>query len=424
MRALMLSFVAVLSLGACTKTSEKYCGLHPEDVEHCSGTDAGHACEVNQDCTAPGLNVCTMANTCAQCEGTDSDACLGTTPVCDATSNACRKCAADAECASGVCSDDGSCADESMIAYVAANGTGTTCTKVVPCADLDAAEQTTKPNIHVAGTVTEMATAEFMTGTRTISGAGATVQVMGSAAAIKIGNTGTNLTIRGLTFTSIAGANMHQPMIMITASGPRLELDRVTIHHGQYTALDSQHNAIIIIHRSVFAYNAVGPALNLVAGQYDVSNSLIVLTGANDSPAGGVVLNPLVTGPMHSFAFNTIADNNSSRLGGRSFGITCSNATINNTIVTGNMVTNCDGDYVLWNLGDSTAAHTPHGTGVVQAEPGFANATDLTSPMFYRLGDASLAIDAADPAATLANDIDGDPRPANGRSDIGADERP
>ncbi|HEY4175399.1 MAG TPA: choice-of-anchor Q domain-containing protein [Kofleriaceae bacterium] len=418
-----LLLFTLLVLGACSKTSDKYCGLHPEDIEHCSGTDAGHACEVNQDCTSPGLNVCTMAGACVQCTDTDHDACIGTTPVCDTTSNGCRACVADAECASGVCSDDGSCADESMIAYVAPAGTGTTCTKAMPCADLDVAEQTLKPHIRVDGTVTELATAEFMTGTRTISGAGATVQVMGSAAALKIGNAGTNLTIRGLTFTSIAGPALQQPMIMVTASGPRLELDRVTIAHGQYTAIDSQRNAIIVIHRSVFAFNDGGPALNLVAGQYDVTNSLIVANGAADSAQGGVVLNPLSDGQLHTFSFNTVADNNSARSGGRSTGIACTGATISNTIATGNMLTNCDGDYILWNLGDSTSPHTPHGTGVLQSEPQFASSADLASPMFYRLDIGSPAIDAADPAATLPNDIDGDARPVNGRSDIGADER-
>ncbi|HEY4056507.1 MAG TPA: choice-of-anchor Q domain-containing protein [Kofleriaceae bacterium] len=427
MRALRLSSIAlIVASGACTKTSDKYCGLHPEDTEHCSAGDAGDAggaCEVNGDCTSPGLSVCTTGGTCAQCDDNDHDACMGTTPVCDATDHACRKCELDAECSSGVCGDDGSCADESMVAYVAAQGSGMTCTKSAPCADLDAAEKTMKPQIRVAGTVTEAVTAGFMTGTRTITGEGATVQVMGSMAAIKVGNAGTNLTIRGLTFTSIAGADLEQPMIMVTASGPRLELDRVTIAHGKYTALDSQRNAIVIIHRSVFASNEAGPAMTLLGGEYEVTNSLFVGNGANDSSVGGVSLFPRADATMHTFAFNTVADNNSSRSSGRSTGIVCTNATLSNSIVVGNMLTNCDGDYLVWNTGDGSPQHTPHGTGIVMAEPAFANDADLASPMFYRLGPTSPALDAADPAATMPNDIDGEPRPAHGRSDIGADER-
>jgi hypothetical protein len=42
----------------------------------------------------------------------------------------------------------------------------------------------------------------------------------------------------------------------------------------------------------------------------------------------------------------------------------------------------------------------------------------------YHIMATSPAKDAADPAATVKVDYDGDPRPANGRSDIGADEVP
>lgn len=419
MRAALLS---LLLLAACEKTSEKYCGLHPEDTEHCS-TDAGRACDVDEDCTAPGLNVCTASGSCAQCDMADASACTGTTPVCDTGSNACRKCALDAECASGVCSDDGSCAEETSVAYVAAAGTGTTCTKSMPCADLDVAQKTMKAHIRVDGTIMQTQTAVFTAGTRTIHGVGATVQVPGAMSAISLSNAGTNLTIRGLTFTATAGADLGQPMIDVPMSGPRLELERVTIAHGQNTAVRSQRNSIIIIHRSTIAFNAEGPALDLSNGQYEVTNSVIVQNGANDNANGGVLLTPLQAGSMHTFAFNTVADNNSSRTGGRSTGIACTAAVISNSIVTGNMLTNCDGDYLLWNTGDNSPTHTPEGTALIDDEPGFANTTDITSPMFYRLSTTSMAIDAADPAATNTIDIDGDARPANGRSDIGADER-
>ena len=41
----------------------------------------------------------------------------------------------------------------------------------------------------------------------------------------------------------------------------------------------------------------------------------------------------------------------------------------------------------------------------------------------YHLVAGSMGLDKADPAATLAIDIDGDPRPA-GAADLGADELP
>jgi hypothetical protein len=44
--------------------------------------------------------------------------CQGQTPICDPTTGTCRACASHAECPAELCAADGSCPDESLIAYV------------------------------------------------------------------------------------------------------------------------------------------------------------------------------------------------------------------------------------------------------------------------------------------------------------------
>ena len=54
----------------------------------------------------------------------------------------------------------------------------------------------------------------------------------------------------------------------------------------------------------------------------------------------------------------------------------------------------------------------------VRVDPKFVDAGHTN----YHLSATSPVKDLADPAASITTDFDGDPRPQNGRSDMGADE--
>jgi hypothetical protein len=71
---------------------------------------------------------------------------------------------------------------------------------------------------------------------------------------------------------------------------------------------------------------------------------------------------------------------------------------------------NCAPTYTLSN-------ETVAGAGNLTGQPSFVNA----GAGDYHLAPGSMGIDKANPAATVALDIDGDPRPA-GAADLGADE--
>jgi len=90
--------------------------------------DAADTCSGNIDCKAP-TTVCDLSGTmmCVQCTTSDNP-CPTAMPIC--ITNQCQKCTAHTQCpASNVCLLDGSCADETQVAYVAMGGSGTACTK-------------------------------------------------------------------------------------------------------------------------------------------------------------------------------------------------------------------------------------------------------------------------------------------------------
>jgi hypothetical protein len=121
--------------------------------------------------------------------------------------------------------------------------------------------------------------------------------------------------------------------------------------------------------------------------------------------------------------FNTIADNlasDASRSGidcGLGNGSNSPEPVRNNIIVGNSLAPKCAPEFSLFTTG------TPGGTNRV-GDPKFkdTNKLDPTNPSFYRIDATSAAIDGADPASTLAADIDGDLRPQGSGHDIGADE--
>ena len=62
------------------------------------------------------------------------------------------------------------------------------------------------------------------------------------------------------------------------------------------------------------------------------------------------------------------------------------------------------------------------GAGNVMGGAAFRDTSDTRSPLFYRIGSMSAAVDKANPASTMNVDLDGDARPAGAGRDIGADE--
>lgn len=135
-----------------------------EDSAACTGDTAVCDTSVGQcvECTAADRSACTGAKMacdtsvgkCVQCSATDPGSCTGDTPVCG-SDNTCHACAMHSECSSKACMPDGTCLDTEKIAYVDPAGSGSACTRAMPCASLQAALNLKRPFVKVTGTIKE-----------------------------------------------------------------------------------------------------------------------------------------------------------------------------------------------------------------------------------------------------------------------------
>jgi hypothetical protein len=149
----------------CCTTQEQCDALSIDDLRPCDasrvctadGACVAPQCTVDADCMDAGVPICSAQVCVAKCtddgECTDSSAphcdeagaCVACTadaqctgpdaPVCDSDLHACRSCAKDSECSSGVCIEEtGQCADEAQLLFVIDSGSDNAqCSRSEPC---------------------------------------------------------------------------------------------------------------------------------------------------------------------------------------------------------------------------------------------------------------------------------------------------
>jgi hypothetical protein len=429
-RFALIAMVAVA--GGCKVDNELSC-QRPENADRPECRDAGGgdddgpdaaACSNSDQCNG---GVCKLPEgVCVECL-VNADCKGSAEPHCDTASNTCGACKQHADCDSNACLDTGECAAETDIAYVVSNGSGTACSKAMPCT-LDQAVTLARPIIKVnasgqpailsnkltlqsvsltiladPGAVIAAATT-LLDRMFDIRGAGATVAMFD----IRIRGTVGGGDIVG--FSSIDAAEV-------------LRLERVIFESAGAAGLRTSQGGTVFVDRSVFFNNNQGGAI-FNGSVATVRNSVFAANGNETSGnTGGVqIIGP---GAGTIFEFNTVADNVS--LTG-STQVSCNGgfAMTNNIIVGTDKPTFsalCTYSFSLFDAG------APVGNGNnnnLNGAPAFVS-TSPTSPMFYRIGAASAAKDNADPSATLKDDIDGTgtrPTGADMRRDIGADELP
>ncbi len=371
-----------------------------EDDASC-GADAP-VCEAATDACGPcsGDGDCSGRTETPRCE-TTSGACVicveaadctaATAPVCDG--NECRACQAHSECGSEACDlDTGGCVAESDIIYVAIGGTAGSCTQAAPCATFAQAllEVTgSRRTIRVrAGSYLEQVT--VATVTVSIVGEGAILEPTSVNQPVMFATTGADLTIRGLTIQSAGGTGVGLRCDPGAGADPTVHLEGVKLKGNAGGGLSASNCAIT------------------------VRNSMIVQNGGPSATVGGVNIQ---TPTALVFEFNTVANNVT--VDGFASGVQCTSATartLANNIIVGVSAdqassTNCSFEHALSN---ESLTGTGNQTGAASfVDPGNGD---------FHVQATSLAVDAADPAATLAIDFDGDARPAGTGRDIGADE--
>ncbi|HEY0991831.1 MAG TPA: hypothetical protein VGD80_32495 [Kofleriaceae bacterium] len=416
------------------KLNPAFCEAHPDEVE-CRQAEPDAApdtpidgptlCTANSDCQGSAGNpVCDLNDTkmCVQCTLTDNP-CLMAMPIC--LNKQCNKCTQHAQCMSNVCLSDGTCADETKVAYVAPGGTGSECTKTAPCGTLAAGLNKSLSIVKIAaGTIADGNKTTIDGKTVTIlAERGAKLNRTSSGVILEITNDGADVQIFDL---EISGGTSPSAAISVPMGGmPKLSLTRVTIGGNQGLGIFASAGTLTMSRCVVQQNDGGGVQVIGNTSVFDISDSFIVHNGHainNASDVGGAALTPNTIGSR--FERNTVAFNENN---GSTFraGVSCNGAMAR---AGGNLIyrnTEPDGTG-----GPKTDATTQNG-GACQFGNSLVIVTDggnlgFKSPAsapydFHLTGTSpSTVVDAA--GACSGIDVDGDMRPIGGACDFGADE--
>lgn len=248
-------------------------------------TDGG-GCRSDTDCATPGANVCDVMGTkqCVQCTATDRAACTGNAPVCG-TDNACRGCAAHAECDSDACSFvNGSCAAATDVAYVSSTGTDNpACDKSAPCTSIASALMTARHYVKIHGTIDGAVVVDKGRTLTFLADPGAMLTRGTGGDVLTVRDTGTSLTIYDL---SISGATASSVGISLAGGVPTLSLMRVTVSNNAGGGIASAGS--LTIDHSMIINNGSNngssrPGISITGGSLSLAQSLV-----SGNHAGGV----------------------------------------------------------------------------------------------------------------------------------------
>jgi hypothetical protein len=409
----------------------------------------GPSCDGDEACMGmPGMSVCdTTMNLCVPC--TDKhNACMNPTPAC--VNETCQVCTSHSQCSSRACLPDGTCATAADIAYVRPDGSGTTCTDSAPCKTLTDGLNAGKATVKVEGNITDTDVATATTSVTILADTGSQVTRSSPGTILVVGTDQADVHISDLRITGGMGVKGDIAVSVSGGSNPKLTLLRVQIDNNVGTGIAVTAGTLTVTQSTitgngalgVFALNSTlattqstisnnaGGGIAVNNGNFDITNNFITSNGAS-TMFGGAIIN-MVNSGTRRFEFNTVTDNNASA--GNTTGVSCmgimpaSPITLSNNIVFDNEIgnsrtqisdpnSNCNWTYS--NIGDSTSTKTTtDAQGNKDADPLFIDVVGNN----YHLKSGSPVKDAADPAATINVDFDGDTRPQGNRSDMGADE--
>jgi hypothetical protein len=461
--------LVVATVAACHNDNPYYC--EDRAYHNCVNASGTFPCNEKADCAGQsGKRSCTELNeatgfgTCVQCTASDTAACLGETPVCGAE-HVCRGCSKHVDCASSACLPDGSCGSDANVAYVAAAGSGATCTKADPCGTLAAAVAKGKAYIKVgAGNAVKDTQVTVIDGKAVtiLADEGAKVDRSNEGAVLEVRSENADVKIYDLEITGATGASGANGIDVNPNGGsPKLALTRVTISGNQGIGLSASGGSVAVSQSTISGNQGMGLSasggsvavsqstirgnqgmglsasggsvavsqstirgntgggISVSNATFDITNNFIYRNGNSAaSTYGGLSLIPIGDSKLE---FNTIVDNEANVGYASAGGVFCdlqSFVAVNNLVFrnTGGPMAN------LQTFGACTYGNSfvRAGSSAVDNLPEFARPNG--EPFDYHLTTASPTTVRDAGGACVGVDIDGDARPQGGACDLGADE--
>lgn len=384
--------------GACTAcTASIECAV---TTPVCSGSGQCDKCTVEPDCEPRNATPhCASTGACVACR--DKRDCTGTAPVCDAT--VCRACRIDAECNEFCDTDTGACVPDGNVLYVTPGGNGQSCAKEAPCGLIGTAVA------HATGTTAWWIHIDPGTYSESLTLAGIDAHLVGPGALVVPGGNASGAVVSGTSAVTLRGLAFHDSTsngVLCNGSSPattQLRLTAVSLKGNAGVGLRTSQCSVVVERTTVSGNGHQG--LLISDSRFDIEDS--VIAGNSD---GVVLTNPAAGG--NRLDFNTVANNINS-------GVSCSGPsptlTFDSNIVYGN------GSGVQVSGGICTWIYSDIGPTGIGGETNI-NMNPMFTDSSFHIAPGSPCVNVGDPAAPPGVDIDGDPRPAGVRADIGADE--
>lgn len=416
----------------------------------------GDKCKVDSECGGA-TPVCADSGVCVACE--ENTHCSGATPVCDQPTNTCRGCAADSECASGVClASQATCATEDQLVYVKEAGgvDSGMCEKAAPCATINYAKNRAVGARNVIRVIGNLTVDGELQGKVFVDGDGGTW----TAPALPVLNVGTSagdVTIEGLTISGPAQATT-QPVVQCL-NGASLRFHNATVKSGTpgifsvcklaitkseitdvRTAVDCMDGSMSIEESKI-----TGAQTKVLSGMNcQVKLSRNQITGAPTAAPMVELMNPTMLTIENNLLWDktTLASSGISVTGAPTGGVIRFNTLVataagahsgDGVVCSGTSVVSSN--VIAWQSGAAVVGNpcarrynafdtmTPVGVGEGNTSGTLANLFVNPASDFHP-GASSPALGLADPNDKVSVDLEGKARASTGRLDAGAYEIP